>query len=131
MTFSLLTCTALLSFLLIHIRDYPLTASGLSFFLVRTMMDAKIDKIVVFEDRFVVTTHRLLPFMTKNRVVLFSAVDSICAAPAQKDNYLLVRYKAGNDQLLSPAIYPAAFKKALDIIGNTTHIFIARQEVAA
>lgn len=76
MTGSLLFCTSLLIFTLFHIRHYPIAGTLLSLFLLRTIFDAKVEKIVVLEDRFVIVTRYLLPFMTKREVVLLSAVES-------------------------------------------------------
>lgn len=71
MAFSILFCTTALVFLLFHISHYPLTISLLSFCLVRTIIDAKIEKVIIWEDRFEIVTRHLFPFLTKRQVVLF------------------------------------------------------------
>jgi hypothetical protein len=78
---SLLLCTSLLVFILFHIRHYPIAGTLLSLFLLRTILDARVEKIVVLEDRFVIITRYLLPFMTKRDVVLLSVGQPLILAP--------------------------------------------------
>jgi hypothetical protein len=72
---SLLCCSALLFFLLFHFRTHPVAFSLVSLFLLRTMLDARVEKFVVWDDRLVVVSRQL--FVTRRRVVLFSAVESV------------------------------------------------------
>ena len=113
---STLFCTAMLFFILGHIGHYPVAASLLSLFLLRTIIDAKVEKIIVLEDRFVVVTRRLLPFLTKKQVVLFSTIESIHIPPGTGETFL-VRYKDGDSRQVSPSIHPAQFQKAAGVIG--------------
>ena len=66
---SLLFCTTLLCFALLYIRHHPVMLSLLSLFLVRTILDANVERFVVLEDRIVIITRHLLPFMSKRRTV--------------------------------------------------------------
>lgn len=110
-----LFCTGMLIFILLHIGHYPVAVSLLSLFLVRIMIDARVEKIIVSEDRFVIVTRHLLPWVTKKQVVLFSAVESI-DIPAGKGETFLVRYKDGDRRQLSPSIHRAQFQKAVGVI---------------
>jgi hypothetical protein len=131
MSISVVICTALLIFLLYHIKDHPIVFSLLSLFLLRTILDAKVEKMIVEEDRFVILTRRLLPFMNKQQVYLFEAIESIYTCPPEKGTILFVRTRDGNERLLNPAIYPADFQKALAIIGHASHISIVVKDLAA
>lgn len=126
MASSTIFCSAVLLFVLFYIRHYPVTGSLLSLFLLRTMIDAKVEKIIVKEDRFVVVTRRLFPFLTKKQVVLFSTVESI-QIPQGKGETFLVRYKDGDHRHLSPSIRRVQFEKAVGVIGSLSLILRVRR----
>lgn len=70
MSCSLVLCTGALVFALLHFGQHPVAFSLLSLFLVRTILDAKVERVVVLEDRMVVISRRVLPWMTRRQVVL-------------------------------------------------------------
>jgi hypothetical protein len=104
-----LFCAVLLFWVLAHLGRYPIAGSLLSLFLLRTMIDAKVEKIMVLEDRFVLVTRHLHPWGTKKQEFLFSAVESI-HIPAGKGETFLVQYKDGDRRRLSPSIRQAQFQ---------------------
>jgi hypothetical protein len=125
---SFLFCTALLFFAFLYIRHYPVTVSLLSLFVLRIMIDAKVERLVVMEDRLVIVTRRLLPFMTRRQVVLFSIVESIDIRPGCE--MLLVQYKGGDCREFSPSIHADQFQKAVGIIrtlaySNQDYIYLS------
>ena len=79
-------CMSMLLFLLLHLRHYPVTVSLLSLFLLRIIVDARVERVIVSEDRFIIVTRHLLPFLNKKRVVLFSAIESIHIPPGNVVN---------------------------------------------
>lgn len=113
---SLLICITLLGIALFYIRHYPVPLSLLSLFLLRTIVDARVERLVVLEDRLVIVSRRLLPFMTRRQVILFSAVESIDSRPGGK--VILVRYKDGDCRQLSPSIRAGQFREAAGVIGG-------------
>jgi hypothetical protein len=111
-----LFCAALLSWVLAHLGHYPVAGSLLSLFLLRTIIDAKVEKIMVLEDRFVLVTRHLHPWGTKKQVVFFSAVESI-HIPAGKGETFLVQYKDGDSRRLSSSIRRGQFQEAVGFVG--------------
>lgn len=69
MAVSVVSCTALLAFALLHFGQHPVAFSLLSLFLVRTILDARVERVVVLEDHMVVVSRGVLPWMSKRRVV--------------------------------------------------------------
>ena len=119
MACSLLVCTALLAFSLAYIRHYPLTVSLVSLFLLRTIFDAKVEKIIVWEDRVEIVTRYLLPFLTVREMVRFDAVESI-RTPVEKQKMAFIYFKDGYLKELAPAVHRAQFQKAMGVIGTLT-----------
>jgi hypothetical protein len=108
-------CMSMLLFLLLHLRHYPVTVSLLSLFLLRIIVDARVERVIVSEDRFIIVTRHLLPFLNKKRVVLFSAIESIHIPPGNSEMFLL-RYKDGDHWQVAPSIQRAQFHKAVGVI---------------
>lgn len=116
MASSLLFCTGMIGFLLFHIRSYPITASLCTLVLLRTIIDAKIEKLVVWEDRMAIVTQHSLPFLTQKQTIFFSAVESIDSM-MERNKTFFVRYKDGDERALSPGISFTQFQKAMGVMG--------------
>jgi hypothetical protein len=127
MACSLLACTGTLLFIVLHIRHYPVAASLLSLFLLRIIIDAKVEKIIVSEDRLEIVTRRLLPFLTKRQVVLFSAVETFHIPPGRREMFL-VRYKDGDCRQIFTSIRRAQFEQAVGVMGTLSLIRQVRRD---
>jgi hypothetical protein len=115
MACSVLFCTVVFAFIVVHIGHYPVAGCIVVLLLLRIMIDAKIERMFVLEDRLLIVTRRAVPGARKKEVVLFSDVESL-HIPDDKGGIFLVRFKDGTGRILSPGIRKAQFQEAMAVI---------------